>query len=443
MFTNKIETSFVRRMLLVAVLASATAATAQSSAPGTPLSPAFFANPAAPGTSPITYNPGIGRAADGSFVVIWQSADDTVACFGQRFNADGSPNGSQFQIAAPLNEFSCQIAMNAAGQFVASWFTIPAGSLDYHLFAQRYSADGVAQGAVIDVATIPANVQNSANMAQAAAMDDTGGFSIAWRYQTSVRTKKSDVPTVSNTASLYGRIYNNNGKAASSAFLIQQDPTTVTIAPIGSLIDVQLATVPGGDVIFCWDELGGVVDVQRFAHDGTAVGKAFDATAGDGLQAPTTGGIDGIPQIAMQPSGGYVLAWQTGLQSPVGAYAIAARLFSSSDIAIGPALTVASLPSALSLPAGVSVASDSAGNFVVAWALDTLSGSNQLISLQGQFFNASGIPAGATFAINSNDAMTYLPLHIAVDASGDLAATWVGFDSSYNSFATVGLFSGL
>ena len=109
---------------------------AYASASETPLGPEFAANPANPDGQTITYNPGIARAADGSFVSFWYAEEGTVGCFGQRFNADGSPNGTPFLVTTTSAAFSCQIAMNAAGSFVATWFSSDLTAGQYHLYAQ-------------------------------------------------------------------------------------------------------------------------------------------------------------------------------------------------------------------------------------------------------------------------------------------------------------------
>ena len=67
------------------------------------------------------------------------------------------------------------------------------------------------------------------------------------------------------------------------------------------------------------------------------------------------------------------------------------------------------------------IATDAAGNFVVAWSGEGDGSGNGTF---GQRFNASGFPRGTQFTINSATAGDQGPVAVASDAVGNFVVTW-------------------
>ena len=95
--------------------------------------------------------PSVAVAADGDFVVVWESADQDGSgkgIFGQRFAADTSPLGDEFQVNTYTtgSQYAPAVASNANGDFVVVW---PDGTQDGSvtgIFSQRFTADGTPAG---------------------------------------------------------------------------------------------------------------------------------------------------------------------------------------------------------------------------------------------------------------------------------------------------------
>ncbi|HLA63184.1 MAG TPA: hypothetical protein VK610_02065, partial [Rhodothermales bacterium] len=95
-------------------------------------------------------SPAVAMDADGDFVVTWMSAHDGAGSgiFAQRYDATGMPQGAEFPVSAGatlLRGFP-SVAMDASGAFVVTWQSGAAGSDDVDIYARRYDAAGVPLG---------------------------------------------------------------------------------------------------------------------------------------------------------------------------------------------------------------------------------------------------------------------------------------------------------
>jgi len=121
-------------------------------------------------------NPAIGMAADGRFVLAWESGGDIIA---QRYDADGTPRGTEFRANSYLAGVQSEpvVGMSSDGRFVIVWTsTGQDGSYD-GVDAQSYTADGSPRGAEFRVNTQTWGYQNH----PAVSMGPDGRFVISWR----------------------------------------------------------------------------------------------------------------------------------------------------------------------------------------------------------------------------------------------------------------------
>ena len=125
-------------------------------------------------------SPSAAMDKDGNFIIVWRSQSQDTAnnggIFGQRYLADGTPNGTEFWIcsnAAP-DQYRPKVAVvNSgvkSGQFVVTWDD---GNTVY---ARRFDADGSAVG---DEFVVPSD-GNFQQYAPAVGIDGNGNFAIAW-----------------------------------------------------------------------------------------------------------------------------------------------------------------------------------------------------------------------------------------------------------------------
>jgi hypothetical protein len=127
-------------------------------------------------------SPSVAADALGNFVVVWQSKDQDGAgwgIYGRRFAANGSALGGEFRIntTTAKDQTAPVVAMADGGAFVVAWQSVRQDGDDWGIYAQRYDAAGVATGSEFRVTTITFKDQ----LAPAIAADAAGNFVIAWQ----------------------------------------------------------------------------------------------------------------------------------------------------------------------------------------------------------------------------------------------------------------------
>lgn len=101
--------------------------------------------------------PTVGVAADGSFVVAWQSdvsgGDDSYgrSIQARRFSAEGNPLGDDFQVNTytPESQYAASLRMEPGGDFVVAWrwfYDIPFAPPIFEVSGQVFDAQGTGVG---------------------------------------------------------------------------------------------------------------------------------------------------------------------------------------------------------------------------------------------------------------------------------------------------------
>jgi len=139
-----------------------------------------------------------GMDGAGNFVVAWRSSQQQGnggTIFAQRFAADGSPMGSEFQVGPADSEYDSQsdpaLAMNESGAFVIVWsnrelsgLAVRAGlnTVETRMIqAHLYAADGSSLKGPFDVMTpTPLSIVRAPSVGMAA----DGRFAVAWISET-------------------------------------------------------------------------------------------------------------------------------------------------------------------------------------------------------------------------------------------------------------------
>jgi hypothetical protein len=256
-------------------------------ADGTTAGGEFRANTTTKGDQ--TY-PSVAIATSGAFVVTWssygQDANNTWGVYAQRYNADGTAAGSEFQVNTTTkgDQMYSSVATDAAGDFVITWSSNGQDGSGWGVYAQRYSAAGAAQGGEFRVNTTTQNDQTQAAVAMNPA---TGDFVIAWAGD----------PLV-GTWSVYAQRYNAAGVAQGGEF--QVSPVT------GSQTNPAVSMDSHGNFLVCWTvTVGGAstgIYAQQYDGTGTAVGTAFCVNA-------AAGGNQQDAAVAMDGNGDVVVVW--------------------------------------------------------------------------------------------------------------------------------------
>ncbi|MCK6376254.1 MAG: PKD domain-containing protein, partial [Zoogloea sp.] len=133
------------------------------------------------------------NGADGDFVVSWtdNSADSSgYAVLVQRFNADGSPDGSRIQVNTYIDNHQQQSSVAAleGGGFIVVWTSSGQDTWGDGVYAQRFDASGNPLGSEFRVNYNVTSNQHRASVAGLA----NGGFVVSWDDDSSVWLQQYD-----------------------------------------------------------------------------------------------------------------------------------------------------------------------------------------------------------------------------------------------------------
>jgi hypothetical protein len=297
---------------------------------GTPLGPPFA-------VTNDGYYRDVAAAGTGSFVVVWEGSTGIEAA-----RVDG-PGAVVALPVAVAGGFSPAVAADADGDFVVVWGATDGSSSG--VFAQRFDADGAAQGAAFQVNTYTTGSQNEA----AVAMAPGGGFVVTWSGQ---------------DGSSYGvkaRLFDATGAPLGGEFVVN---TYTTGNQNFSVVGMDAA----GNFVVAWeggDESGNISDpitARRFTAAGAPLGGEFIVNTTPEYY-PTND-----PRIAVAPTGDFVVTWETFVDF-AGVHdawvAGAARRFDSDGTPAGPEFFVNTLVGTYGYDPDVGVAAD--GSFMVVW----------------------------------------------------------------------------
>ena len=347
-----------------------------------------FGNEFALGTASQNAAPAMATLADGGFVTVWQaSSTDGGQLWAQLRDAGGNARGAAFAVTSALDaaaEGEPGVAALHDGRFVVA-YTVRSGDAA-HIAYRIVGADGSA------------GVQHFADSGGAAdaAMPDVavladGSFALAWRADGQVQVRQ----------------FGTDGAPLG----VQQ-----TFGALGSAYDPDIAA-HGAGFVMAWGEMG---DGNVYA---AGPGQAPALVSGDGYAA-TISTAAPLASVAALSDGGYVVAWDSYLNSPYG--------FAQSDIffqrydaaghAVGGRVQANVEGGAGRFAASVAARDD--GGFVIGW--QSQAGDFDGNGVFARRFDASGAALDVReFAVNEMRQGDQASPVLSSLAGGGLAAAWI------------------
>jgi len=198
--------------------------------------------------------PSIAVAPSGNFLVTWQSSAPTqdgsgVGIFGQCFSAAGVPQGTEFKVNTytTSDQGYATAAADGNGRFVVVWASSFEDGSESGIFGQRLDANCAGLGAEFAVNVYTTLRQNRPSVVA----DRAGDFTVAWQSFTQDGAGYG----------VFGRSFDPAGTPTTGDF-------QVNAQPIGNQLTPAIAGDPDGDFIVAWgddglDPLGGI-SAQRF-----------------------------------------------------------------------------------------------------------------------------------------------------------------------------------
>ncbi|MEM6705014.1 MAG: hypothetical protein AAF690_20005 [Acidobacteriota bacterium] len=240
--------------------------------------------------------PDVGMAADGRFVVVWQSG----TAFGEKsvrarvYRPDGSALGQEFQVnTTPFNPGGSssnpvpKVDMAPNGDFVVVWESETTTGNDNDSFSvqgQRFSRDGTKRGGQFQLNTQTARQQKSPNVAMSA----DGSFTVGW---IDWQDRKVKVRRYAANGAAQGPVHALGGRVS-----LFDTPAIATAAQGHSLVAWSDGQSAGSDQ----DDTS--IQAQGLDAQGTPVGAAFQVnqvTADDQTE----------PEVGVGPAGDFVVVW--------------------------------------------------------------------------------------------------------------------------------------
>ena len=208
---------------------------------------------------------------------------------------------------------------------------------------------------------------------------------------------------------IFGQRYDASGAPLGPEFRVNAYTTLSQSHP-------DIAADPSGNFVVVWEsdsQNGSSVGVfgQRYASSGVPLGPEFRVNT-------FTTDDQGYPSVAADPTGGFVVAWRSYVGNGGGIFA---QRFASAGSPLGSEFRVNTTTTAPQrFP---SIASDAAGNFIVVWQGATIAGGLNPMAF-GQRYSASGAPLGSEFRVNTSaPGYQFLPA-VAAAASGNFVVVW-------------------
>jgi hypothetical protein len=364
-----------------------------------PAGPEFLVNTY---TSDYQSSPAIALDADGDFVIAWasngQDGSGWWGVYAQRYNAAGLPQGAEFRANTYTSgdQYSPTLAMDADGDFVIAWQSYGQDGSVWGIYAQRYNAAGLPQGAEFRANTYTSDNQRSPTLA----MDADGDFVIAWK----------SYGQDGSYVGVYAQRYNAAGLPQGTEFRANTYTNNDQDSP-------TLAMDADGDFVIAWesyrqDGSDDGVYAQRYNAAGLPQGVEF-------LVNTYTSNSQYSPALALDADGDFVIAWQSYNQDGSG-YGVYAQRYNAAGLPQGVEFLVNTYTS--NSQSSPTLALDADGDFVIAWHSGDQDGSAS--GVYAQRYNAAGLPQGAEFRVNTytSDFQSYPTL--AMDADGDFVIAW-------------------
>lgn len=132
----------------------------------------------------IVNTPVIDMNAKGEFVVVWENNGkdgSKVGIYARRYDAAGVAQGEEFLVNTGKtydDQVNASVSINDNGEFVISWYDDPGDGSQ--VFVQRYNSNGVAQGEAIYVNDKDAEQGLYAGNYTSVGMDKLGNFVVVW-----------------------------------------------------------------------------------------------------------------------------------------------------------------------------------------------------------------------------------------------------------------------
>lgn len=305
------------------------------------------------------------------------------------------------------------VAMNGDGGLVVVWeddSDDSDGNGNHDILARGFHPGGCGSfGDIVVNGDVTEGQQDSPSVA----MDSTGNFVVVWR----------DDQDGNGIGQIHARGFHFDGSG-------RFGPLTVNSESGGRQRNPVVAMEPGGSFVVVWEDDSDDSDGSG-NYDVFARGFHADGTGRfpDTVVNQTTDGQQLDPDVAMNPGGGFVVAWEDDKDGN-GTFQILARGFNADGTGKFDAMTVNSNNQGQQY--SPAAAMDPAGGFVVVWEDDQ--DKDDAFQVLARGFDSNGLETFSDIAINTVPGGQHLAPAIDMDPVGNFVVTWEDDSDDNGSF---------
>jgi len=346
---------------------------------------------------------------DGGYVVVWESEDqdgNDEGIFGQRYDANGTPVGGEFQVNTETNDKQEKPNVTALndGGFVVVWESEDQDGDDAGVFGQRYDANGEPVGGEFQVNS---ETDGDQKEPQVTALED-GGYVVVW--ETDDPNKRGPDGGDGDGSGIFGQRYDANGDPVGGEFQVNSESE-------GDQQNAQVTALADGGYVVVWesedqDGSGDGVYGQRYDANGDPVGGEFQANT-------TTSSDQGDPHVTALDDGGYVVVWESKNQDGNGQGVFGQRYDADGNPVDGEFQVNTET---LNNQENPQVTALDDGGYMVVWESKNQDGSGE--GVYGQRYGADGNPVGGEVQINTQTNGNQNNASVTVLSSGNIVVSW-------------------
>ncbi len=381
----------------------------------TPLAPEALVNKTAGDVQQTATSSPQSVAADaaGNHVVVWSSLNQDGSGWGvyaQRFNADGVAQGNEFQVNTHTtqDQKEAKVAMREDGTFAITWTESDGGAPgSADIYARSYDANGNA----LQDQEIRVNETIEGDQKFSSVSINNSGFVVGWTSQN--QDGKWD---------LYERWFDANGNP-------QQPEQQVNSTSSSTAIQSQVGMDPWGYVAIVWQgEVDGDQNIYA-RYGGFCNGDSWDT--GEFQVNTTTAGDQINPNMGFKSNeGSFVVSWTSEGQDG-GGNGIYARQFDWCGNALGSEFQVNTTAAGDQDNSSVAV-DNNTGDFIITWSSynqDALGG----WGVYSRSYSANGTPKTDEIRVNGTIDGSQNYASAAFLGSNSYVITWSGEGVGDNS----------
>ena len=318
------------------------------------------------------------------------------------------PSGPEFQVNTHTTASQARpsVAIAPDGNFVVVWDSVGQDGSYLGIFGQRFAASGTPLGGEFQVNSYTTGRQYNPSVSG----DDTGNFVVVWE----------SYGQDGDRSGIFAQRFSVNGDKLGGEFQVNSHTPDLQRSP-------SVAVDPSGSFVVVWysDEQDGSdlgVFGQRFSAQGVPLGGEFQVNS-------FTPGDQFYPSVASDPSGDFLVAWESYGQDGDRS-GIFAQRFSVNGNKLGGEFRVSSYTTGNQYYPHV--AADGSGNFVVVW--QSLDQDGDRGGVFGQQLANDGTRIGGEFLVNTRTAGSQYRNRVSATANGDSVVTWSSDDQDGSGF---------